>query len=87
MELDGFIWIPYTYPHPLRGPVVPSKGIIILAPSKGTGSIAPGKGTGSISPYYDDTFFIFLYKEEPNYMDLLFSPIYGINNLTNTRMR
>ncbi len=54
-----------------------------IAPSKGTGSITPGKGTGSISPYYDDILFI-LY-EESNYTDLLFSPIYGIMNMTNTR--
>ena len=63
------------------------KGKVSITPSKGTGTITPGKGTGSISPYYDDTFFIFLYEEESNYMDLLFSPIYGINNLTNMRMR
>ncbi len=63
----------------------PSKGIITLTPGKGTGALAPGKGIGTISPYYDDILFI-LY-EESNYLDLLFSPIYGIMNMTNTRMR
>ena len=62
-----------------------SKGRGGIQPSKGTGSIAPSKGTGTISPYYDDILFI-LY-DEPNYLDLLFSPIYGITNLTNTRMK
>ncbi len=62
-----------------------SKGSIQTTTGKGTGSIAPGKGTGTISPYYDDILFIFY--EEPNYMDLLFSPIYGIMNQINTMMR
>jgi len=68
--------------------VMKGRGSII--PSKGTGTITPGKGTGSISPYYDDIFYIYLmenFMEESNYIDLLFSPIYGINNLTNMRMR
>jgi len=83
--LRGVAWDIGAYEY--TSGTTPSKGIIILAPGKGIGAVAPGKGTGSISPYYDDTFFIFLYEEESNYIDLLFSPIYGIDNLINMRMR